>query len=233
MHPVRRRLSRGRDSIVLQRRHQLIHAVFHRLFDAFGPQHWWPADTPFEVIAGAILTQNTAWKNVEKSLEALRRHGLMSPEAIHAVPDEELASLIRPSGYYNRKAKKLKAFCSYLMDHREGDLDRLLSQDMDQLRPELLQIYGIGPETADSILLYAAHQPSFVVDTYTHRIFSRHGLVPEEADYDELRDYFMDCLEPDVSFFQEYHALIVRAGHLHCRRKPFCSSCPLDEWSTD
>jgi len=206
----------------------LLLAIFDTLFQAFGPQHWWPAETPFEVIVGAILTQNTAWKNVEKAITAMRERGLLDSGSLLQVPDAELASLIRASGYYNQKARKLKHFCEYLFTNWDGDLHGFLEQDMDDLRSQLLELRGIGPETADSIVLYAAAKPSFVVDTYTYRIFSHHGWVPEELSYQELRAFFMDSLEPDVGLFKEYHALLVRCGHLYCRRRPYCSGCPLE-----
>lgn len=213
---------------MISKRRELLLAVYERLYQAFGPQHWWPADTPSEVIIGAILTQNTSWKNVRQSIQVLRQHGLLNFEALSDLPVSELASMIRSSGYYNQKARKLKAFCEYLRAQWQGDLSTLLSREMDDLRRDLLQVHGIGPETADCIVLYAAYHPSFVVDAYTHRIFHRHGWIGEEVDYHSLRDYFMQALEPDVTFFQEYHALLVRTGHLHCRRKPNCLSCPLN-----
>ncbi|MGV8074255.1 MAG: endonuclease III domain-containing protein [Syntrophobacteraceae bacterium] len=215
---------------MIRRRKELLENVFERLSGFFGPQHWWPAETPFEVIVGAILTQNTAWKNVEQSISALRNRGLLDLRALDAVDQSELALLIRSSGYYNQKAKKLKTFCSHIDTNWDGDLAQFLSQDMDALRFELLGIRGIGPETADSIVLYAAEQPSFVIDTYTFRVFSRHGWIAEDLNYDELREFFMDSLDPDLHTFQEYHALLVRTGHHYCRRKPLCESCPLNGW---
>jgi endonuclease-3 related protein len=203
--------------------------MFQRLFDSFGPQYWWPAQTRFEVIVGAILTQNTAWKNVERSMEVLRKHSMLSPGKIHRTEREALAPLLRSSGYYNQKARKLKAFCAHLEDQWQGDLDLFLDQDMVTLRRELLQIHGVGPETADSIVLYAAHRPSFVVDAYTRRIVSRHGLLPPDSSYEALRRFFMDCLDPDVDVFQEFHALLVRVGHLYCRPRPLCEKCPLSK----
>lgn len=214
-----------------QRRRELLHGIHDQLLREFGPQHWWPAETPFEVIVGAILTQNTAWKNVKQSIDILRQNGLLSLEGIHGLPVEELAPLIRSSGYYNQKARKLKDFCKHIEDHWQKDLTRFLSQDMEALRSELLGLRGIGPETADCIVLYAAYHPSFVVDTYTYRIFSRHGWVYENSDYETLRSYFMDSLEPDVPFFREFHGLLVRTGHLYCRKKPLCTSCPLNGWT--
>jgi endonuclease III related protein len=157
----------------------------------------------------------------------------LTSQAISAVSLSELAPLIRSSGYYNQKARKLKAFCDHLHNHRQGRLDDFLSQDMEKLRAELLKLHGIGPETADSIILYAAGQPSFVVDAYTYRIFHRHGWVPETIAYEDLRSFFMEAMEPDVAMFQEYHALLVRTGHLHCRRKSACDSCPLHKFQED
>jgi endonuclease III related protein len=218
---------------MMQRRQALIKGVFERLLAALGPQSWWPADSPFEVIVGAILTQNTAWRNVKQAIGELRDHGLLTAGAIRAASLPELASMIRSSGYYNQKARKLKVFCEHLENHWQNNLDDFLSQDLDKLRVELLSLHGIGPETADSIILYAAGQPSFVVDTYTYRIFHRHSWVPEAIGYEELRSFFMDAMEPDVTLLQEYHALLVRAGHLYCRRKPACDSCPLDGWQGD
>ena len=206
----------------------LLDQIFNRLLDAYGPQHWWPAGTPFEVVVGAILTQNVSWKNVKRCIENLKGAGLLEMEAMSAAAAEELAILIRPSVCYNRKAVKLKAFCDYIHNRWKGNLGRFLSQEMENLREELLNISGIGRETADSIILYAAFQPSFVVDTYTHRILSRHGWAAEDSGYDELRNYFMDRLEPDVPFYQEFHALLDRTGHLYCKRTPLCEACPLN-----
>jgi endonuclease III related protein len=211
----------------MHRRRALIRGVYEKLLSAIGPQYWWPADSPFEVIVGAILTQNTAWRNVKQAIGKLRESNLLTSQAVSAIPLSELAPLIRSSGYYNQKARKLKAFCDHLQNHWQGQLDDFLSQDMEKLRAELLDLHGIGPETADSIVLYAARQPSFVVDAYTYRIFQRHGWVPETIAYEDLRSFFMEAMEPDVAMFQEYHALLVRAGHLYCRRKPSCDPCPL------
>ena len=192
-----------------------------------GPQKWWPAKTPFEVILGAILTQNTSWKNAVAAIENLRVNGFLSLDRISGLSAQELAGLVRPSGFYREKAKKIKAFCDHVLANWNGSLEEFLTLDMNSLRLELLSIRGIGRETADSIVLYAAFKPSFVVDTYTYRIFSRHGWVEESISYDDLREYFMEAMDPDVAFFQEFHALLVRIGHLYCRRKPLCPACPL------
>jgi endonuclease-3 related protein len=209
-------------------RKELLQKIYDRLLAAFGPQQWWPAETPFEVILGAILTQNTAWKNVATAIGNLRRYDLLRFDSICGLGAHELATLIRSSGFYNEKARKIKSFCDHVLTQWEGSLEDLLSQDMEALRADLLGIRGIGPETADSIVLYAAFKASFVVDAYTYRILNRHGWVEESISYEELRDYFMGALEPDIPFFQEFHALLVRAGHLYCRKKPLCDSCPLN-----
>jgi endonuclease III related protein len=220
---------KGRENTMKRaQRQDLLTGVLEQMLQAFGPQHWWPAETPFEVIIGAILTQNTAWKNVEKAIAALRERDLLALAPLLQLPQAELAGLIRASGYYNQKAQRLKHFCEHVGNHWAGNLDGFLQQDMASLREQLLRMRGIGPETADSIVLYAAEQPSFVVDTYTYRIFSRHGWVPEETGYEELRSFFMDNLPADVNLFKEYHALLVRTGHYYCRRRPVCGGCPLE-----
>jgi len=203
---------------------------FHdAMFGAFGPQGWWPGKTRFEVIVGAILTQNTAWTNVEKAIKNLRSGGLLNPVKMHGLKSGELAAHIRPAGYFNIKAGRLKNFLDHLFDNYDGSIDRFLSKKRGAtLRAELLGINGIGPETADSIALYAASLPEFVVDAYTKRIFSRHALLGEDADYDEAKALFTENLAPDAGLFNEYHALIVRTGKDFCRpREPRCQLCPL------
>lgn len=203
--------------------------IYDRLLAAYGPQGWWPADSPFEVIVGAILTQNTAWTNVEKAIAHLRAAGALTPAGLLALTTDEIARLIRPAGYFNTKARKLRAFGEFLAREHAGDLDRLFALDTAALRATLLGIYGIGPETADSILLYAAGRPVFVVDAYTRRVFSRLGLVSDTVAYHDLQALFSGHLPPDVALFNEYHALIVRHGKGRCtRRRPGCVSCPLD-----
>ena len=201
--------------------------LYRRLLGAFGPQGWWPAEGDFEMVVGAILTQSTAWVNVEKAIASLKGAGLMSPERIEEVPLDELARLLVPSGYFNAKARKLKAFSRFLREQHGGSLASLFHVKLPELREQLLSVLGIGPETADSIVLYGAHQPVFVVDAYTRRIFSRLGLCPPDAGYHQLQRLFADHLEPDVSLFQEYHALIVVHGKSICRPTPLCSRCPL------
>ncbi len=209
-------------------RKELLQEIYSRLFAALGPQGWWPADSAFEVILGAILTQNTAWKNVTTAIGNLRRYDLLSFERVCGLSAPELAVLIRSSGFYNEKAKKVKNFCNHIQTKWGGVLEGFLARDAGSLRTDLLEIRGIGPETADSIILYAAYKPSFVADAYTYRIFSRHGWVEESISYEELREYFMEAMDPDVPLFQQFHALLVRTGHLYCRKKPLCDSCPLN-----
>lgn len=213
-------------------RKELLHEIYERLSASFGPQGWWPAETPFEVILGAILTQNTSWKNVATAIENLRRYNLLNLGRLCGLGAQELAPLIRSSGFYNQKAKKIKSFCNHILTNWSGSLEDLLALDMDSLRTELLSIRGIGPETADSIILYAAFKPSFVVDSYTYRILSRHGWVDESISYEDLREYFMGALDDDVPLFQEFHALLVRAGHLYCRKTALCQACPLNVFFT-
>lgn len=216
----------------MSQKKRILLELYSRLFEAFGPRYWWPGDSGFEVAVGAILTQNTAWRNVTKAIKNLKDKGLLSPEALYHVPVEDLASVIRPAGYYNIKAQRLKHFMQFLFRESAGNLDRLLAEDLDTLRSKLLSINGIGPETADSILLYAGNKTTFVVDTYTKRILFRHSLIPEEASYDEVRDFFMDYLKPDAAMFNEYHALLVHLGHAFCLKKnPKCSGCPAKGWN--
>ncbi len=203
--------------------------VYDKLYKTYGPQHWWPGDTPFEVIVGAILTQNTSWGNVEKAIRNLKAEGILSPEDLRDVNHNHLAMLIRPSGYFNIKAGRLKHFIEYLFKRHGGSLKKMFSLELKQLRHELLEVKGIGPETADSILLYAGGYPLFVVDAYTVRIFQRLGILPEEVTYHETQEIFMDSLPDDVKLFNEYHALIVRLGKELCRPRPKCEKCPLKE----
>jgi endonuclease-3 related protein len=201
--------------------------IFRRLFDRFGPLDWWPAETPFEVCVGAILTQNTAWTNVEKAIRALKQEGLMSADTLRECYPEKLARLIRPAGYFNVKTRRLKDFTAWLSLNHQGSLERMFAGNWRELREDLLRVRGIGPETADSILLYAGNKPTFVVDAYTRRLFRRLGLLPEAAGYDETRALFMNGLPEDVRLFNEYHAQIVEQCKRFCRAKALCSGCPL------
>jgi len=195
--------------------------------EAYGPQHWWPAQSPTEVIIGAVLTQNTAWKNVERAIANLQQAEMLDWQRLRDVSFEELAELIRPSGTYQVKARRLKSFITWLWENYDGDLDRMFATSLPTLREELLSISGIGRETADAILLYAGNLPTFVVDAYTARILSRHGLIDEYADYDEIKDTFESNLPSDAELFNEFHALLVQVGKLHCRPKMKCEGCPL------
>lgn len=201
--------------------------IFDRLLRQFGPLSWWPAETPFEVCVGAILTQNTAWSNVEKAISALKDAALLNAEAMHRVEAAHLAELIRPSGYFNVKSQRIKEFVAWLHDRYDGSLERMFAGDWRQVRDELLQVRGIGPETCDSILLYAGHKPTFVVDAYTRRLFHRLGLLPPDAGYEQIRLLFMGSLAGDPALFNEYHALIVEQCKRFCRTRPLCAGCPL------
>ncbi|HCL81819.1 MAG TPA: endonuclease [Nitrospiraceae bacterium] len=230
--------------------------IYNTLYSFYGPQYWWPGDTPFEIAVGAILTQNTNWGNVEKAIKNLKKEKVLTAKALHEMPHQKLASLIRPAGYFNIKAKRLKSFIDFLADNYNGSMKRMKKEEMGSLRKKLLDVHGIGPETADSILLYAGNHPVFVVDAYTKRIFSRHQVVKADAEYHDIQELFMKNLPHDVNpvrslhnrkqsysigrllptkeasngvkMFNEYHALIVKAGKDFCRtRKPLCSKCPL------
>jgi endonuclease-3 related protein len=210
--------------------HDRLIEIYRILLDHYGPRGWWPAESPFEVIVGAILTQNTAWKNVEKAITNLKQLGPLTPETLVSLPEEILSDAIRPSGYYRQKGKRLRNFLAMLCDRFECRLDSLFDLPTEALREELLSLSGIGPETADSILLYAAEQPVFVVDTYTIRILSRHELLPEETSYAEAQQWITDHLPEDVQLFNEFHALLVNVGKDFCRPRPKCAGCPLEEF---
>ncbi|HQP09925.1 MAG TPA: endonuclease III domain-containing protein [Candidatus Omnitrophota bacterium] len=208
----------------------ILTAIYARLFQAFGPQQWWPAQTRFEVIIGAILTQNTNWGNVEKALRNLKRAGCLSPQQFRKISLPNLSFLIRPAGYFNVKAKRLKNFISFLFAEYDGRLENMRREDGRILREKLLSVNGIGPETADSILLYAFEKPFFVIDVYTKRMLSRHGFADARADYPALQDLFMDALPHDAAMFNEFHALIVQLGKNHCKPKPLCGACILKDF---
>ncbi len=201
--------------------------IYRLLFESFGPQHWWPGETQFEIIIGAILTQNTSWANVEKAIANLKSADLLNPESLHSLDHSQLAELIRPAGYFNIKAKRLKSFLDWLFENYDGRLRNLEGVETYQLRTGLLSVKGIGPETADSILLYAFGRPVFVVDAYTARIAVRHQLIEPDAGYEQLQDLFQSNLQQDVQLFNEYHALLVRLGKDFCKPRPKCPACPL------
>lgn len=202
--------------------------IYDRLYSALGPQGWWPADTPFEIAVGAILTQNTNWHNVTRAIENLKKAKRLSPRSIHDLSERELASLIRPAGYFNVKARRLKEFVNFLINQYRGSMMNMKKDDTFILRHKLLEVKGIGKETADSILLYALKKAVFVVDGYTKRILFRHGLISEDASYDDCQQLFHSQLTPDVELYNEYHALIVKVGKNYCKKtRPFCEKCPL------
>ena len=196
--------------------------------DCYGSQHWWPAKEPFEVMVGAILTQSAAWANVEKAIANLKTSMALAPEPMRRLSVSEIAELIHPCGYYNAKALKLKSLVQWLGEYYDDDLERLFGGDVSQLREQLLSIHGIGEETADSIILYAANKPVFVIDAYTRRIISRVGLAPESNSYTAYQCLFMDNLPADVRLFNEYHALLVNLAKNVCRTNPLCQQCCLN-----
>ncbi|MBI5206070.1 MAG: endonuclease III domain-containing protein [Nitrospirae bacterium] len=202
--------------------------IYNKLYKAFGPQHWWPGDTPFEVAVGAILTQNTNWGNVEKAINNLKKEHVLSARAIHDMPVKKLASLIQPSGYFNVKAKRLKSFINFLMKDYHGSMERLRKEEMHSLRHKLLGVNGIGPETADSILLYALDKPVFVIDAYTKRVLSRHKILGHDDFYEKYQELFHSSLKKDGKLFNEYHALFVKVGKEFCKTKSVCEKCPLN-----
>ena len=207
---------------------QILHDIYRSLNKAFGPQHWWPGDTPFEIAVGAILTQNTNWGNVEKAIQNLKSRDALSVKVIHEIPVNELAELIRPAGYFNIKAQRLKSFINFLMMEYHGSMKKMKSGEVQLLRMQLLAVNGIGPETADSILLYALEKPVFVIDAYTKRVLSRHCILDDGRSYDEFQALFHAILKKDEKLFNEYHALFVKLGKTFCRKsKPLCDTCPL------
>lgn len=218
----------------LQRRAQLKN-IYDVLFAAFGPQHWWPAKTPFEVMVGAILTQNTNWSNVARAIANLKQAKCLSPRALRDISHAKLARLIKPSGYFNIKAKRLKNFIRFLFDEYNGNLRRMAEEDLVVLREKVLGVNGVGPETADSILLYALGKPIFVIDGYTKRVLWRHGFINSTADYHDVQKIFMESFPTrletaagDVRFYNEFHALFVHLGAEICRPRPLCDQCPLN-----
>jgi len=207
---------------------KILTGIYKTLYSAFGPQRWWPGDTPFEIMVGAILTQNTNWGNVEKAIKNIKTGGALNSKSLHAMPHKKLASLIRPAGYFNIKAGRLKNFLAFFVNHYKGSIKRMNAEETYSLREKLLNVNGIGPETADSILLYAFQRPVFVIDAYTKRMLERHNIVPVNAAYHELQELFQRTLPPDVQLFNEYHALFVRVGKEYCKPEPRCGKCPLN-----
>jgi endonuclease-3 related protein len=201
--------------------------IYHTLLAAFGPRHWWPAKTSEEVIFGAILAQNTTWKNATRAIAALKNAENLSFKKIATMNLEELAELVRPARFLNQKAKALKTFADYFAKVYQCDIKKMKKFSLEKLREELLNLYRIGPETADSILLYALKKPIFVIDVYTKRILSQHGFMKSDDSYVEYQKFFMDNLPHDMQLYNEFHALIVHTGYLYCKPKPLCDECPL------
>ncbi len=206
---------------------KLLMEWYTALRERFGHRNWWPADSPFEVCVGAILTQNTAWKNVVKAIDNLKAAGALDPLRLYEMERSQLAELIRPCGYYNVKAARLQSFVSHLVEKHAGDLDSLFLPQVSALREELLSIHGVGKETADSIILYAAYKPIFVVDAYTKRVLQRHSFMPEDNDYDSVQALFHANLPGNAELFNDLHAQFVAVGHFYCKRTPLCDQCPL------
>jgi endonuclease-3 related protein len=205
-----------------------LQAIYKKLYSHFGPQHWWPADHPFEVMVGAILTQNTNWNNVLKAIGSLKKHRALKPQALSSMSVETLARRIKSAGYYTLKAKRLKNYVRFFLKQYKGSAGKMAVTDTLKLRDALLAVNGIGQETADSILLYALGKPVFVVDSYTKRIMSRHGLLADDASYHLAQDLFMKHLQRKSALFNEYHALLVKLGKEYClKNKPKCETCPL------
>jgi endonuclease-3 related protein len=207
--------------------------IYELLYARYGRQHWWPGESRFEIVIGAILTQNTNWQNVEKAIANLKSAGLLCEQKLHAISTPQLAELIRPAGYYNIKAVRVKNFLNWLFERHNGSLESLEQMNTHSLRESLLHIKGIGPETADSIVLYAFNKPVFVVDAYTARVAIRHRFIEYGAGYEALQELFTGGLPQDTRLFNEYHALLVRVGKEHCRKIARCGGCPLEELPHD
>ncbi|MCD5411818.1 MAG: hypothetical protein LRZ90_03145 [Thermodesulfovibrionales bacterium] len=207
----------------------IIRQIYDRLYLFYGPQQWWPGDSPFEIAVGAILTQNTNWSNVEMAIKNLKREKALNAKTLHDLPIEKLASIIKPAGYFNVKARRLKAFIEFLVNNYNSSMEGMKEEETDPLRENLLNIHGIGHETADSILLYALDKPVFVIDVYTKRVLSRHGIMDYNVNYGEYQYLFHQELDKDIHLFNEYHALFVKTGKDYCRPKSRCEKCPLKD----
>lgn len=220
--------SRSRKSVRAARR---LREMYQRLYTHFGPCHWWPGESALEIAVGAVLTQNTSWKNVARAIANLKAAGVLELDALRALKPKKLAELIRPAGYYNLKEQRLRNLLDMFQDQCSGELDRLWERPLPEARELLLAVKGVGPETADSILLYAGGLPTFVIDAYTFRVLGRHGLASDGDAYPDLQSLFMKNLEPDPALYNEFHALIVRLGHRICKKSnPICEGCPLQGW---
>ena len=212
---------------------QTLNRLYEAMMRRYGPQSWWPARTPFEVIVGAVLVQNTSWTNVATAIARLDAAGALTPAAIHALPHDRLAELIRPAGYYNVKARRLANLVAWMVQAHGGEVERMKAVPPNAMREQLLDVHGVGPETADSIMLYALGHPRFVVDAYTFRIVVRHGLLSPPVEYEELQALFEDHLPADAAVFNEFHALLVQVGKNHCKPRARCEGCPLEEFPHD
>ncbi|MDP6959312.1 MAG: endonuclease III domain-containing protein [Planctomycetota bacterium] len=204
-----------------------LEAYYQILLDRFGHQNWWPAESPFEMMIGAILTQNTAWTGVEKAISNLKKENVLNPRSLANLEPEKVATLIRPAGYFNQKTKRIQAFTRWFLERFEGKIERMQDVPFLEMREELLALNGIGPETADSILLYALKHPTFVIDTYTYRMLHRHGFIGEESSYEEMKTVMEEQLPKEEALFNDFHAQIVRVGKEYCRKNPKCEECPL------
>jgi len=210
------------------KKQEILLKIYNSLYHYFGPLNWWPGDTPFEIMVGAILTQNTSWSNAEKAINNLKKENLLEPRKLYRINQEKLTQLVKPSGYYNIKAQRLKNFVNLFVNNFEGSAEKMFSGDGRELRKKLLKVNGIGPETADSILLYAGKKAFFVVDAYTKRIFSRHKLISKDSTYYQIQEFFNQNLDRDVELFNEFHAQIVMLGKTICTSKnPDCAKCPI------
>ena len=205
-------------------------SIYRSMFKKFGHQNWWPGETPFEIAVGAVLTQNTSWGNVERAIDNLKNAGALDPFVLRTLPVSSLAEFIKPAGYFNVKAQRLKALVDFICDELEGDVTLLKRFPVLTAREKLLSVNGVGKETADSILLYAVGLPIFVIDAYTRRILGRLGLCEPDTEYDVMQSLFMKHLPEDVALYNDYHAQFVRLAKVHCRKKPLCKGCPLKKW---
>lgn len=201
--------------------------IYQKLFDYYGPQHWWPADSILEMMLGAILTQNTSWSNVKKAIQNLQKNQILSLKSLLEISTEDLARAIQSAGYFNLKAQRLKNLLQYLSQEYDGDFERMKQKDLMALRKELLSVKGVGPETADSILLYGLDKNIFVIDQYTYRVLNRHLLIPEESDYESMQELMTANLPEELALYKEYHALLVKVGNEFCKSKARCEECPL------
>ena len=217
----------------MARSSQVLMEMYEAMHRRFGHQGWWPGDTPLEVCIGAILTQNTNWRNVERAISNLKAAGLLSVSALHAMPHEPLAECLRPAGYYNIKARRLKNLIAHVHESFGDDIAAFLDRSVGTLREELLGVKGVGRETADSIILYAAGKATFVVDTYTHRVLMRHGFISPEDDYERIKEFMESSLVEDVELYNDYHAQLVAVGKQFCKPTPRCAGCPLKQFPHD